>query len=240
MRTATVVAMAALLALTGCSSGSSSPESSTGPATPAQTGQPVGAPNGVEKLSPEEVLKKARQAAQQARSVHVVATSDTATLDMEMTQNASDGSRSSGEKSIETRVVDNTLYLKADPAYWKQAFPTKNVGRIDGRWVAANLKDPKLKAWRVTTTLDPLMKTFLTDQGATSVGEVGVRQGQPAVPVTSAVGQVWVATTGKPYVLTIDNSPGDATSVAQFTDWDADVTIEAPPPGQTMDIMELR
>lgn len=240
MRTKTVAGAIVLLVLAGCSGNTDQTGTADASPSTAPSGQAVGKPNGVETMSAEEVLKQARKAARKARSVHVVATSQRATLDMEMTRNASDGERSSGDKSIQTRVVGNTLYLKADPAYWKEAFPNSNVARIGDRWVAANLSSPKLRAWRQTTKLDPLMNTFLSSKGAESVGAVGEQQGQPAVPVTSVVGTVWVATTGRPYVLAIESATGDETSNAEFTDWNAEVKIDAPPPSQTIDIVDLR
>lgn len=238
MRAAAVLCASAVLLPTGCSpdGDQSTVESATASPTPTVSG----APNGIEDLPPEEVLRRAREAARKARSVHVVATSDNATLDMRLKPDASSGNRSVGEQSISTRVVDDALFIKAPESYWAQAFPAAKAGQIDGRWVAADLADPKLRNWRMTTTLKSILRTFLTAEGASAVGEPSVQQGQPAVPVTTTLGTVWVATTGEPYVLLIVSPPEAPTpSRAEFTEWDEPLRIEEPPAGRTMDISEL-
>jgi hypothetical protein len=88
--------------------------------------------------------------------------------------------------------------------------------------------------------MKPLMDQFLTLNGEGEVGEVGVAAGQPAVPITSAGGTTWVATTGKPYVLLITSPPDtgeDAT--VEFKDWDKKVVIKAPPKKNTISLASL-
>lgn len=244
MRTAIITAGVLVMGLTACSDDGGTDDAASPAASSAspsaEAGTPVGKANGAEKLAARAILKQARKAADQARSVHLLATSEDANLDMVMTQSASDGKRASGDLTLKTRVVDDTLYIKAPDQYWAEAFNAKKAGKVGKKWVAADLNNPKLRNWKLTTTMGPMMDQFLSPKGAGEVGAVGVQQGQPAVPVTTMVGTVWVATTGKPYPLLISSPPeAPQASQAEFTDWNKKVVIKAPPKSKTVYLAEL-
>jgi hypothetical protein len=200
----------------------------------------VGKANGVEDLGPKQILNQARKAALSSRSVTMLGTSPAASLDLVVTNDSSDGSRTAGETTLKTRVVDGVIYVKADRAYWTDAFTAKKAKRIGNKWVAGDLDNPKLRSFRQTSTMKPLMDQFLVLNGRGEVGEVGVAAGQPAVPITSQAGTTWVATTGKPYVLQITSAPetGEDATV-DFTDWNKKVVIKAPPKKQTISLADL-
>lgn len=238
--TALVVATAA-----GCSSSGDEPAASPSAsgsvsASPTATAEPVGKANGVEELGPKQILNQARKAALAARSVNLVGTSPAASLNLVVTNDSSDGKRSSGDTTLKTRVVDGVIYVKADEAYWTQAFNKKKAKKIGSKWVAGDLANPKLKSFRQTSTMKPLMDQFLVLSGTGEVGEVGVAAGQPAVPITSSAGTTWVATTGKPYVLQITSAPetGEDATV-DFKNWNKKVVIKAPPKKQTISLADL-
>ena len=250
MRVAMVTAGVLVLATAaGCSGSGDSAGESASPsavpsesvsASPVETGEPVGKANGVEELGPKKILAQARAAALAAKSVNMVGTSPAASLNLVVTKDSSDGKRTAGETSLKTRVVDGVIYVKGDQAYWTQAFNKKKAKKIGNKWVAGELSNPKLKSFKQTSTMKPLMDQFLVLSGKGEVGEVGVVQGQPAVPITSASGTTWVATTGKPYALMITSSPDtgeDAT--VDFKNWNKKVVIKAPPKKQTISLADL-
>jgi hypothetical protein len=249
MRVAIVTAGVLVLATAAGCSGSSESGDSASPsvapsesvsASPAETGKPVGKANGVEELGPKQILAQARAAALAAKSVNMVGTSPAASLNLVVTKTSSDGKRSAGETTLKTRVVDGVIYVKGDEAYWTEAFNKKKAKKIGDKWVAGELSNPKLKSFKQTSTMKPLMDQFLVLNGKGTVGEVGVVQGQPAVPITSASGTTWIATTGKPYVLQITSSPDtgeDAT--VDFKSWNKKVVIKAPPKKQTISLASL-
>ena len=245
MRKAILAAGVMVLGLAaGCSnSDSTTPPSASPSATESATGEtgtPVGKPNGVEELGPKQILNQANKAALSARSMRLIGTSPQASLDLVVTQDSSDGTRTAGETTLKTRVVDNTIYIKADADYWTEAFNAKKAKRIGDKWVTGDLDNPKLASFKQTSTMKPLMKQFLRTDGTPEVGEVGVSQGQPAVPLTSNVGTLWVATTGKPYPLMITSSPDQAeVSEVDFTDWNKKVVIKAPPKKNTISLADL-
>lgn len=240
--TAGVMVVAALSGCSGSDGDAAQPQSPSvdGSASPSASASPVGKPNGVEKLPADKILDRANKAALSARSTHLIGTSPQASLDLVVTQDSSDGQRQAGDTSLQTRVVDGSIFIKADADYWTEAFNAKTAKKIGKKWVTGDLKNPKLATFRQTSTMAPLMRQFLRVDGTPEVGEVGVSQGQPAVPVSSNVGTLWVATTGKPYPLLITSAPEQAeVSEVDFTDWNKKVVIKAPPKKQTISLADL-
>jgi hypothetical protein len=248
MRVATAVAgLLVLGVVSGCSGSDSGTQESPSPevsasesASPAETGQPAGKPNGVQELGPKRILAQAMKAAMGARSVRIVGESPSASLDLVVTKDASDGKRTAGDTTLKTRVVDGVIYIKADQAYWTEAFNAKKAKKIGDKWVAGELSNPKLKSFKQTSTMKPLLTQFLRLDESATVGEVGVAQGQPAVPLTASIGTLWVATTGEPYPLQLNSSP-DAPEASEvtFSEWDEKVVIKAPPKKQTISLADL-
>lgn len=245
MRTALIAAgLLVLGTAAGCSgsadSGGSASPSVAASATPSGSGEPVGKPNGVAELSAKKVLDRAGKAAMGARSTHLIGTSPQASLDLVVTPDASDGTRTAGDTTLTTRVVDGVIYIKADEAYWTQAFNAKKAKKIGDKWVAGQLNNPKLKSFKQTSTMGPLMRQFLVLDASAEVGDVGVAEGQPAVPVTGSVGTLWVATTGRPYPLLLTSPPDQPeASEVRFTQWDKKVVMKAPPKKQTISLADL-
>lgn len=231
----------------GCSGSDSGTDQSASPtvsqsasASPTGPVEPVGKPNGVETLEPQQILDRANKAALSARSVRIVGSSPQASLDLVATKGASEGTRSAGDTTLKTRAVDGVIYIKADEAYWTQAFNAKKAKKIGDKWVAGELSNPKLASFKQTSTLRPLVKQFLQLDESAQVGDVGAAQNQPAVPITASIGTLWVATTGKPYPLLLTSSPDQPeASQIDFTDWDKKVVIKAPPKKQTISLADL-
>ena len=175
-----------------------------------------------------------------ARSVRIIGESPSASLDLVVTKDSSDGKRTAGDTTLKTRVVDGVIYIKADEAYWTEAFNKKKAKKIGDKWVAGELSNPKLKSFKQTSTMKPLLTQFLRLDESAQVGEVGVAQGQPAVPLTASIGTLWVATTGKPYPLQLNSSPDQPeVSEVTFTEWNKKVVIKAPPKKQTISLADL-
>lgn len=231
----------------GCSGSDSGTDQSASPtvsqsasASPTGPVEPVGKPNGVETLEPQQILDRANKAALSARSVRIVGSSPQASLDPVATKGASEGTRSAGDTTLKTRAVDGVIYIKADEAYWTEAFNKKKAKKIGDKWVAGELSNPKLASFKQTSTLRPLVKQFLQLDESAQVGDVGAAQNQPAVPITASIGTLWVATTGKPYPLLLTSSPDQPeASQIDFTDWDKNVVIKAPPKKQTISLADL-
>ena len=249
MRVATGVAGVLVLAVVAGCSGSSDSGSGESPsadvtasesASPAQTGEPEGKPNDVQDLGPKRILAQATKAAMSARSVRIIGESPSASLDLVVTKDSSDGKRTAGDTTLKTRVVDGVIYIKADEAYWTEAFNKKKAKKIGDKWVAGELSNPKLKSFKQTSTMKPLLTQFLRLDESAQVGEVGVAQGQPAVPLTASIGTLWVATTGTPYPLQLNSSPDQPeVSEVTFTEWNKKVVIKAPPKKQTISLADL-
>lgn len=204
------------------------------------TTEPAGKPNGVDGLGPAKILQQARKAAKNARSVRTIGTSPDASIDLVTTASAAEGERTSGDATLTTRSLEGTVYIKASPEYWTEAFSKKAAKKIGDKWVVGELSNPKLESFASTRSTAVLMKNFLVLGEAPQVGEVGEALGQPAVPVTSSNGVLWIATTGKPYPLLLTSTTEQADgSEVEFTEWDKKVVIKAPPQKNTIDLAEL-
>ena len=99
-------------------------------------------------MGPKQILNQANKAALSARSMRLIGTSPQASLDLVVTQDSSDGSRTAGETTLKTRVVDNTIYIKADADYWlsetkMQAAPKDKQGTFKNAMAALT---PYIKA----------------------------------------------------------------------------------------------
>ena len=147
-----------------------------------------------------------------------------------------DGSLTRGGWQMQTERIDTA---PGDPARYLAWFLMGPSGCCNPNNIG-DLANPKLKSFRQTSTMKPLMDQFLVLSGTGEVGEVGVAAGQPAVPITSSAGTTWVATTGKPYVLQITSAPetGEDATV-DFKDWNKKVVIKAPPKKQTISLADL-
>jgi hypothetical protein len=246
MRVALLAAGALVLAVgAGCTSaGEQTTDGTAAPSpgassAPAQELEPVGKPNGVETLGPKRVLDRAGRAAMNARSVRIVGSGPDASLDLVVTEDSGDGTRTAGEVTLRTRVADGNIYIRADESYWTEAFNKKKAARIGDKWVVGDLDNPRLKTFKRTSTMKPLIRQFLRTAGEAEVGEVGGVRGQPAVPVTSESGTLWIATTGKPYPLLLSSPAADQSSEVTFRKWDKKVVIKAPPRKNTISLADL-
>jgi hypothetical protein len=73
---------------------------------------------------------------------------------------------------------------------------------------------------------------LLNPSGEITKGTVGEADGQPAVPLESSDGTLWVATTGEPLPLLIEQN--DGAGRASFGEWSAPVEIPVPPADQVV------
>ena len=78
----------------------------------------------------------------------------------------------------------------------------------------------------------------LTPSSDIAEGQTGSFEGQPAVALTSNDGTMWVATTGQPLPLGIEQ--GSAGNKAAFTGWGASVTLPVPPADEVISIADVK
>jgi hypothetical protein len=199
-----VFAVAAALGIAACGGGGSSGD------------------NGVAAKSPDQILAAAIAQARTAGSMRVTGT--TAADDVVIVRGkGASGSLSSNGERIRLVVTSDTAYLNANRTFWQQVQPAE-VGLAD-HWVrlpggvsaVAQLKD---------VSFTGLIATLSDEHGKVSKGARTTVAGQKVVALKlGGGGTVYVATTGKPYlVATRGGTLGDAT----FSHWGSSFSITPP------------
>lgn len=231
--------------LAGC--GSSSDSSSGGASTAAAdtaASTTAAAPNGIETKSAQEILDAAVAAANKATSVTVkggiTQVSETIKLDLQVGEEASQGSFSAQGVDVEIKVLAGKTYFKlSGEAFAKIAGQgdspevAKAVSALLGdKWLVApaDASTGELGALGKLGQKDDLLKGVLNPNGTLTVEGTGEVNGQPVVLLKSSdgVGTLAIATTGEPYPLQIKGSEGSDSGQIDFTDWNAPVNVTAP------------
>lgn len=231
--------------LAGC--GSSSDSSSGGASTAAAdtaASTTAAAPNGIETKSAQEILDAATAAANKATSVTVkgdITQGDQTTkLDLQVGQEAAQGSISAQGVDVDIKVLAGKTYFKLSG----EAF-AKIAGQDDSPGVAKAISSLLGDKWLVAPDeksagalgplgqlgqKDDLLKGVLSPDGDVTVEGTGEVNGQPVVLLKSSdgVGTLAIATTGEPYPLQIKGSEGADSGQIDFTDWNAPVNVTAP------------
>jgi hypothetical protein len=210
-----LVAAAALLA--GCTT-------ATPPVAPTPT------TNGLEALSADEILTKATAALEEAKSFKVsgkgAMEGQTVEIDLTFAGDDLEGSITMDGMAIDAVLVGDAAYMKAEEDFWKLFLPAEvqplALPLIAGKYV-------KLPASQL-----PLPKAgdLLKPEGSVTKGAVTTVAGKPAIELTSEGGKLNVSLIGKPYPISLVGDEG----TIEFTDFDAAVTIEAPPAAEVFDL----
>jgi hypothetical protein len=158
-----------------------------------------------------------------------------------------------GDASASILVVNGSLYIKANAAFWKQEGPGKAASKLAGRWLKTPASTGELR--KLTGDLDPkvLSRCLTTDHGTLARGGTATFDGQKAIvlvdkgdrPGTSP-GKLYVAATGEPLPLHVvatgperpggkkdplcdDDSPTHAGDEFSFSNYDEPLNLSAPP-----------
>lgn len=201
------------------------------------TGTPTPASNGVEAEEADQILAKATQALEDAESVHVAGTVGEGFLGVTLDATFA-GTDVTGTVNIFGVVasvirVGPTFYVKADTSLFEGFLGPDQQGSLtlfDGKWLKLDL------SWVEAYLPIPLSVADLVSTSAPlTKGETTTVGGTPAITLTDADGAVLhVATVGEPYLLDI-TAEGDRKLT--FSGFGDDVTIEAPPADEVVDIV---
>ena len=244
-----LVAAAVAVLAAGCGGGSTTTTSATTSATTAATTSSTSAPAG---LSADQVLAKARAAAAGARSVHIVGHSvqggRTTSFDLKLTSSlGAVGSIELGGGKVEIVRIGGDIYHTADAKTLASGLggsSTEIAKVVAGRFIKGPLTDPRLASFTQVTSLKDFISNLLNPGGAITrvdgkpvngVRTVGLLNDDKA-----AGGTLYIAAEGTPFPLLIEAlANGSDTGTLQMKDWNAGVTINAPPPEQVIDLSRL-
>ena len=232
--------LGAALLLAACS-GSSTPagsESSVASTPAASSAAPTeaAAPNGVEKKTAQEILDESVAAAQEETSVRIQAVSEGEnSFDFDLTASKGQGGYgriSADGSTVEVVVTTDSIYIKSDAAFWEKTYGPDAAAQIGDKWVQQATTTGSFSDVASLTDLDQVVEGLLNPSGEITKGEVGETDGRPAVALVSESGTLWVATTGDPLPLAIEQKEGGGR--ATFTDWSGTFSLPVPPADQVV------
>jgi len=247
-RGAGVAAVALALALAGC--GGDDDGDSTTAATAAQTTEQSGAPttaqttetatdNGIADKSADDAVRAAQEAARAATAVRVVGRIDDVGLELSLVRGrGATGTMSQGDTEFELTVVDDEVFLKGSDAFYRQIGGDAAVQLLSGRWLQVPATDDDFRSIAQFGDMEILLREALDpDSDRITAGEVTDVDGQPALPLSSRDGTLYVATTGEPLPLQLVGG-SDRRGKVTFTDWNEPVELTAP--ADAVDVGELQ
>lgn len=224
-----------VLALVGCGGGDD------GPASSSTTAAPVS----LEGLSADEVLAKAKEAAQAAGSVRVKGAIAQGEESIDVDLKLAGVARGSGTVELDGGRIDlvrvgNDIYFKADEKTLTDTVAQGNaqiVALIAGRYVKATVDTPGFSDFSELLDFVAFTKGALTPDGPITRVAGKPVGGVATVGLKQEAGTLYVADDGPPYPLRLEPAPGPG-GVA-MSEWGSEITIEVPPADQVIDVGAL-
>ncbi|MDQ1361248.1 MAG: hypothetical protein QOJ44_1625 [Acidimicrobiaceae bacterium] len=205
----------------------------------------AGSDNGVANQTGTQIVTAAAAATTGAKSFTYGGTTNQGGQSARLTMSVStsgngQGTITMGGQPISLKKVGNTVYFRSTKAFW-----TKNEGQaaaqlIGNRWLSAPVTDADFAS--IVNLLDAKQVTgqFSVTSGTTfTKGKTGTINGQNVIAVTGkdtsggGGGTIYVATTGKPYIVKIAASGTSLT----FTNYNRPVNPTVP--SNSIDIAKL-
>lgn len=190
--------------------------------------------NGVSSKSASEILAASKTAADSASSVHVVGALSSGgtpiTLNLRLVSgHGGRGQVSENGLSFELIVVDDTIYIKGSPSFYRHFGGAAAAQLFQGKWLKAPISGGELASLAALTNFGKLLDQTLASQGALTKGPTSTVLGQAAIELRGPAksGSLYVATTGQPYPLQIVKR-GSETGHVSFTGWNQSVQLAAP------------
>jgi hypothetical protein len=198
--------------------------------------------NGVAGKSPDDIVKASSNAIQTAKSVHVSgALSDggqSIKLDLNiLSGKGATGSMSQNGLSFKIIAVGKFVYINGSPGFWKHFGGNAAASLFQGKWLKAPSTNSDFASLASLTDLHKLAQSLLTGHGSLSKGSTSTVNGQKVIGIKDSQGQLYVATTGKPYPIQIAKSGASAQHV-DFDKYNATVNLAAP--SKSIDISQLQ
>jgi hypothetical protein len=249
IRTSLAASAAALFLLAGCSSSTSGSGSAgggtatgSGGATASSTGG-GSAGNGVDSLSADEILAKAKTALSGADSVHVHGggKSDGSAVTMDLKIKGSSGGTgrmSLNGANFEITRIDSTVYLRADEKFYtSRGIPAAQAKTLSTKWIKGSTTDKNLAEVGQFTDIKQLTEALLTPDSTIKKGERKTVKGKNAIGISDDTGStMWISLDGDPVPLqlTPGDDPGDS-GVIDFDGYGDDVRLSEPPAAEVID-----
>jgi len=205
-------------------------------ATTACAGDPDAGTNGVGKLPPKTIEKRARTAADAAGTVRLSGTvssnGKTYKLDMRLRDNGGVGEVTATGSTFALLRVGDDLYLKAGADFYGDEAGAK----LKNKYVKVPTGDPAYKQFSGFTDKEVLLDGLFVLDGDLALGDHRSVDGTRTIAVTAdggSGGTLDVSLEGKPYPLRYERAGGAGTLT--LADWGEDFTLRAPDSDHVVD-----
>ena len=223
-------------------------------ATPTAAPTPTAAQLDTDKLSAQEIEKKAKDALASATSLRISGkmTSDDGVMTIDMVMDSKGQCRGTmalpGMGSFEM-ISDGTAYfMKPDAQFWK-TFGGSNpavLAKLENRYLTGFQNDPKMKDMTDFCKLADASNQMLDDGSSTpSKGSAGTVNGVKTFSLKEKDDQgeestLHIATEGKFYPVRLEKTTGKDQGQINFTGFDKPVTVQAPPASSVIDYTKFQ
>ena len=148
------------------------------------------------------------------------------------------GSMSENGASFRLITVGGESYVNGSPEFWRQFGGSAVAAQLQGKWLRASASDGDFASLASLTQVHKLLAALLSGHGPLVRGAVSTLAGHRVIALhdTSEHGTLYVATTGAPYPIRIEDS-GSRGGELNFGDFDAAVALT--PPKSSVDISDL-
>lgn len=228
--------------------GTGAPAQASGSAAPSAAASSA-AGGEIAALDAPEILTRAKAAFTKAESVRLTGGGATGgekfTIDMAYGSGGKAiGSVSNGGQKIELRRSGQTVYLKADKAFWTQTAGAAAAELLGGKYLKAPLTDPKVAQLATFTDKNAFISEVLDPEGTVTKGDIKDVRGTPAIGLVdkseTSGGTLYIATTGEPLPLQLAPAAGGGDSgLLEFLDYGKAVEVPVPPAAETIDVTKL-
>ena len=200
--------------------------------------------NGIDKLSADAALTKVKAAVADVKSVHVKGTINQSgqplNLEVFVGSAAAKGTIGVGGGTMDLRFVDGVTYFRGDAKVFTSfGANAAQASLAAGRWIKDTGSSGPAASFATFLDRKQLFDSLLTPQGTVTKGKTTTVNGKKAlilVDHASAGGSLYVATTGAALPLRVARSGSDGGQI-DFTDYNADVSVDAP--AGAIDISQL-
>ncbi|MGA2470736.1 MAG: hypothetical protein ABSG64_08615 [Solirubrobacteraceae bacterium] len=195
--------------------------------------------NGIASKSPNAIVAATVAALKSLTSVHVDgsvtnAAGTTTSLNFSVASNGASGSIAQGPDRFQMVEVAGTIYVKATAAVWSSYSPTA-AQLLGGKWLKMPPGNTQFASLTGLTNIHALFANVRVQPGITlTKGATTTVDGVKVVALNNVTkgATVYIATTGKPYVIEISEAASAAAGLSVrlvFSDFNTPVPLAAPP-----------
>jgi hypothetical protein len=141
--------------------------------------------------------------------------------------------------SFELIQTGGSVYIKGSPAFYSHVGGAAAAQLLGGKWLKVPASSPQFASLSKLTDLRRLVDTALSTPGGVAKRGTSTVNGKQAVVLTSPSkgGNLFVATTGRPYPIQITKQGADGGSIS-FDRWDQPVALTVP--ANALDVTQLQ